>query len=240
MKKNIAVMLIAILTLSLIVTGCKSNKGDQVETNDLEKNASYIIGNDFGQRFKQQGVTLSIKDFVKGLEDGMTDGIEPKFTDEEIQQIMQEYQTMLMEKSQKEAEERKQVGADYLEKNKANKGVVTLPSGLQYKVLTEGTGNRPTLTDMVTTHYKGTLIDGTEFDSSYSRGEPATFPVNGVIAGWTEALQLMKEGAKWELYIPSDLAYGSRATGSIPANSVLIFEIELLKVEAAQNDTAVQ
>jgi len=125
-----------------------------------------------------------------------------------------------------------QQGADYLKSNASQPGVVTLESGLQYKVIREGTGNSPAATDSVEVHYAGKLINGTEFDSSYKRGEPATFPVNRVIAGWTEGLQLMKEGAKWELTIPAELGYGSRGTGrSIPADSVLVFEVELLKVK---------
>lgn len=122
-------------------------------------------------------------------------------------------------------------GPAFLKANAAKPGVVTLDSGLQYKVLNEGDGNTPTATDTVSVHYRGTLIDGTEFDSSYKRGKPTSFPVNRVIAGWTEALQLMQEGDKWELVIPPELAYGSRSPGAgIPANAVLVFEVELLKV----------
>jgi FKBP-type peptidyl-prolyl cis-trans isomerase len=121
-------------------------------------------------------------------------------------------------------------GQVLLEKNKAEAGVVALPSGLQYKVLTEGTGPRPKATDKVKTHYRGTLIDGTQFDSSYDRGEPATFGVGGVIKGWTEALQLMPVGSKWKLWIPANLAYGEAGRPSIPPNSTLIFEVELLEI----------
>ncbi|GAB3815840.1 hypothetical protein GCM10028895_10430 [Pontibacter rugosus] len=120
----------------------------------------------------------------------------------------------------------------FLAENKNKEGVKTLPSGLQYEVLQEGNGKSPSANDTVTTHYHGTLIDGTTFDSSYERGHPATFPVNGVIAGWTEALQLMNEGSKWRLYIPSDLAYGSQGAGDvIGANATLIFDVELLQVK---------
>jgi FKBP-type peptidyl-prolyl cis-trans isomerase len=128
----------------------------------------------------------------------------------------------------------KKEGEAFLAKNKAKKGVKTLPSGLQYKVITEGKGKMPKASDTVTVQYKGTLIDGTEFDSSYKRGQPATFPVSGVIKGWTEALQLMKEGSKWELVIPSDLAYGDKGTqgGPIGSNAVLIFEVELVSIKA--------
>jgi FKBP-type peptidyl-prolyl cis-trans isomerase len=138
---------------------------------------------------------------------------------------------------QQQAAEKAKAGAEnlakgtaFLEANKTKEGVVALPSGLQYKVIKEGTGNTPVATDKVKTHYRGRLIDGKEFDSSYKRGKPAEFPVTGVIKGWVEALQLMKEGAKWELYIPANLAYGTRDTPTIPANSTLIFEIELLEI----------
>ncbi len=129
-------------------------------------------------------------------------------------------------------EKNKKEGEDFLAENKKKEGVQTLPSGLQYKVIKAGTGKKPQLTDTVTTQYRGTLIDGTEFDSSYRRGKPATFPVNGVIRGWTEALQLMEEGAKWELFVPPDLAYGERGAGQqIGPNATLIFEIELISIQ---------
>ena len=130
------------------------------------------------------------------------------------------------------AAKNKKEGAAFLAKNKKNKGVVTLPSGLQYQVLRKGKGKKPKATDTVVTHYRGTLLDGSEFDSSYARGQPATFPVQGVIPGWIEALQLMRVGAKWKLFIPSGLAYGERGSGrSIGANATLIFEIELLNIK---------
>jgi len=133
---------------------------------------------------------------------------------------------------QKLSEKNKADGEKFLAENAKNEGVKSLPSGLQYKEITPGKGKSPKATDTVTTHYKGTLIDGTEFDSSYKRGEPATFPVSGVISGWTEALQLMKEGAKWQLFIPSDLAYGERGAGrDIGPNATLIFEVELISVK---------
>jgi FKBP-type peptidyl-prolyl cis-trans isomerase len=147
------------------------------------------------------------------------------------------YDAWLQRRKQEEAAAKAKAGSEnlakgtaFLEANKAKEGVVALPSGLQYKVIKEGTGGTPVATDKVKTHYRGTLIDGKEFDSSYKRGQPATFGVTQVIAGWTEALQLMKEGAKWELYIPANLAYKTRDTPTIPANSTLIFEIELIEI----------
>jgi FKBP-type peptidyl-prolyl cis-trans isomerase FklB len=126
------------------------------------------------------------------------------------------------------------LGQAFLKENGARDGVVTLPSGLQYEILTDADGPKPAATDRVTTHYRGTLIDGTVFDSSYDRGQPATFPLNGVIAGWTEALQLMSVGSKWRLFIPPELAYGARAQGPIPANSTLIFDVELIEIAEAE------
>jgi len=134
--------------------------------------------------------------------------------------------------AKQQGEKNKREGEIFLEANKKKEGVQTLPSGLQYKVLKAGAGKKPTTTDTVTVHYRGTLIDGKEFDSSYQRGKPATFPVNGVIPGWTEALALMEEGAKWELFIPSNLAYGERGAGrEIGPNATLIFEVELISIE---------
>jgi FKBP-type peptidyl-prolyl cis-trans isomerase FklB len=156
-----------------------------------------------------------------------------------VQQVMQDFQKKMMAKQMAAREEglgkNKAEGEKFLADNKKKEGIKTTASGLQYKVITAGTGKTPKATDTVKTHYRGTLINGTEFDSSYKRGEPAEFPVNGVIKGWTEALQLMKEGAKWQLFIPSELAYGERGAGrDIGPNSTLIFDIELISVKAGQ------
>jgi FKBP-type peptidyl-prolyl cis-trans isomerase FklB len=149
----------------------------------------------------------------------------------EVQQAMMALQQSMSQKQQGKGADNKKAGEDFLAQNKTREGVKTLPSGLQYQVLQQGKGKSPAKTDKVTTHYHGTLIDGTVFDSSYERGQPATFPVNGVIAGWTEALQLMQEGAKWRLFIPSDLAYGARGAGDdIGPNAALIFDVELISV----------
>jgi len=151
---------------------------------------------------------------------------------------IQAYREKLMAKQQKEQESKslsnKKASEEFLAANKTKKGVVTLPSGLQYVVLADGTGKKPGAEDTVTVHYRGTLINGEEFDSSYRRNEPATFAVSGVIKGWTEALQLMKEGAKWQLFIPQQLAYGERGMGAIGPNELLIFEVELVKVAPKQ------
>jgi FKBP-type peptidyl-prolyl cis-trans isomerase FklB len=161
-------------------------------------------------------------------------------TDEEVKTAISGLQKDLQAKQQERAkvqgEKNKKEGEAFLAQNKTKAGVKTLPSGLQYKVITEGKGKTPKANDTVTVQYKGTLIDGTEFDSSYKRGQPATFPVNGVIKGWTEALQLMKEGSKWQLFIPADLAYGASGTpgGPIGPNAVLIFDVELVSIKAEE------
>lgn len=242
MKQKFIVPVLLMLIFSLAATGCnkKTEEGSDKEQNktekkmdgkELAKNASYIIGYDLGNRFTTQNFDISIDDYIKGLKDGIKQS-ENRFTEDEIQNIMMEFQTYMMEKQKIAAEERKKEGEDFLAKNKDKKGVITLDSGLQYEVIKEGSGEKPSLESVVKTHYKGTLIDGTEFDSSYKRNEPAVFPVNGVIPGWTEALQLMPVGSKWKLYVPSDLAYGPRGAGEmVPPNSVLIFEIELIEIQ---------
>jgi FKBP-type peptidyl-prolyl cis-trans isomerase FkpA/FKBP-type peptidyl-prolyl cis-trans isomerase FklB len=166
------------------------------------------------------------------------DGVDSRLTEEEKATVMQTFQEQAMAKREAEqkalSEKNIAEGTAYLEANKAKEGVTVTESGLQYRVITEGTGVVPTATDSVSVHYSGKLLDGTEFDSSIARGEPVTFDVTGVIAGWTEALQLMPKGSKWELVIPSDLAYGPGGNGPIPPNSVLVFEVELLEVNAAK------
>lgn len=205
---------------------------------DVDK-VSYIIGTQIARNFKSQDIEVNLDSLLWGLKDGMA-GKEPVLTQEEMQQIYTNFQQQMMAKQAakraKEAAENLTKGKAFLDQNKTKEGVKVLPSGLQYKVIKEGTGKIPSAEDRVKTHYQGTLLDGTEFDSSYKRNQPAEFAVNGVIKGWTEALQLMKEGAKWELYIPADLAYGERGRPGIPPNSVLIFQIELLEVvkQAAQ------
>jgi FKBP-type peptidyl-prolyl cis-trans isomerase FklB len=176
---------------------------------------------------------------AKGLKDAFTGG-KTLMTEQEVTETLNGLRMEMMAKQQermKEAgEKNKKEGEAFLAENKKKEGVVTLPSGLQFKVITVGTGKMPKLTDTVTVNYKGTLIDGTEFDSSYKRGQPATFPVNGVIPGWTEALQLMKEGSKWQVFIPSNLAYGERGAGNqITPNAVLIFDVELISVKSGED-----
>jgi len=195
---------------------------------------SYLIGRDIGRNMKTNEITVSADIMYAGLKDGLN-GIDSLFTPEQTEQCMMEFQQEIMakqqQKSAQEASATKAEGEAFLAKNKTEDGVVTTPSGLQYKVIKEGEGDHPTAQDVVEVHYTGKLIDGTVFDSSVERGEPIKFPLNGVIPGWTEGVQLMKPGAKYIFYIPSSLAYGDRGTGPIPGGSTLIFEVELLSIE---------
>ncbi|MET4073315.1 FKBP-type peptidyl-prolyl cis-trans isomerase FklB [Hymenobacter sp. UYCo722] len=198
---------------------------------------SYIIGRDLARNFAQQGLELDVDTLAGALKEGLQ-GLPSRLTQEQMQTAMQQLQEQMGGPDENDNSQdpetmnnNKAEGEAFLAENAGKAGVTTLPSGLQYEVITEGTGAKPSLKSSVTTHYHGTLINGTVFDSSYQRGQPATFPVNGVIAGWTEALQLMPEGSKYRLYIPSDLAYGKRGAGrDIPGDTALIFDVELLKV----------
>ncbi len=201
---------------------------------DKEK-FSYALGMNIAKGMKLQNIDVDLEILMRGLRDAHT-GAPTQMTVQEMGDTLnrrqQEMQAKAQEQQRLAGEKNKREGEAFLAQNKARPGVVTLPSGLQYEVITEGTGPTPKATDMVTTHYRGTLIDGTEFDSSYKRGEPVTFSVGGVIKGWTEALQLMKVGSKWKLYIPSELAYGAQQRGQhITPNSTLLFEIELLAIK---------
>ncbi|MBR9912175.1 MAG: FKBP-type peptidyl-prolyl cis-trans isomerase [Gammaproteobacteria bacterium] len=209
------------------------------EMTTLTERVSYVLGYNIGQNFKQDQVDIDIKVFAQALAD-VEAGKEPKLTQEEMQMAMRSLQELMQAKRnqamQVVSEANQKEGQAFLQANAKKAGVVTTASGLQYKVLTKGTGPKPTAANQVTVHYSGKLLDGTEFDSSYSRGEPATFGVTQVIPGWTEALQLMSEGAKWEVYIPSNLAYGpGGAGGDIGPNATLVFEIELLSANANAN-----
>lgn len=194
-----------------------------------EQKASYAIGRNIANEVANPDVPFDIEALVAGFRDGLS-GAESKLTEEQIGEALQAFQTLVQAKMMKKMEESAKEGQAFLAENAKKQGVKKTDSGLQYEVLTPGTGATPKLTDSVVCHYKGTLIDGTEFDSSYKRGKPATFPVNGVIEGWTEALQMMKVGGKWKLVIPSELAYGPQGRPGIPPNAVLVFDIELLDI----------
>jgi FKBP-type peptidyl-prolyl cis-trans isomerase FklB len=204
-----------------------------------QQQVSYIIGRDLARNFAQQGLELDIDVLAAALKEGLS-GQPSRLSQEQMQAAMQQLQEQLgggLEEDDDDTQDpnsmsnNKAEGEAFLAENAKKPGITTLPSGLQYEVLTEGTGPKAGPRSSVTTHYHGTLINGNVFDSSYQRGQPATFGVNQVIAGWTEALQLMPEGSKWRLYIPSDLAYGKRGAGrDIGPDSALIFDVELLKV----------
>ena len=197
---------------------------------DQKDKVSYSIGMQIGFNLGRQKVDINPEILAAGIKDALAG--KPQLTTEQVKDIMAQFEKDMEQKQKEVGEKNKTEGAKFLEDNKKKPGVKATASGLQYKVEKEGTGPTPKATDMVTVNYRGTLIDGTEFDSSYKRGQPATFPVNGVIKGWTEALQLMKQGAKYQLYISSSLAYGERAMGpDIGPNSTLIFEVELQDVK---------
>jgi len=205
---------------------------------DAKDKVSYSIGLDIGTTFKKQKMEINSDALVAGLKDGMS-GTKPALTPEEVRQVMMDFSKDMRDKTaaanKEAADKNSKEGEKFLADNKAKPGVKTTASGLQYKVEKEGSGTPPKETDTVVVNYRGTLIDGTEFDSSYKRGEPATFPVNRVIKGWTEALQLMKPGAKYQLFVPSTLAYGPGGTGGdIGPNATLIFEVELMSVQPGE------
>lgn len=202
-----------------------------------QRKASYAIGQQLGKNFKDNNVDFDADVLVMALKD-VKDGKTSKMTQEEMGKAMQKLQEMATQKQGAVAEENKKKGEEFLAKNKSNANVKTTESGLQYVVEKEGSGKQPSDTDEVKVHYTGTLTDGTKFDSSVDRGQPAEFPVNGVIKGWTEALKLMKEGSKYKLTIPAELAYGPMGRPGIPPNSVLLFDVELLEVKKAQASAA--
>jgi len=197
---------------------------------------SYSIGMNIGHSLKRDSVDINPNAFLRGVVDASADSAKRLLTDKDMQECLQQFQQEMREKQMAGAkaagEKNKAEGEKFLIENAKKPGVVTLASGLQYKVLTEGKGKKPTSKSAVTTHYSGKLLDGTEFDSSYKRGEPATFPVGGFNKGLTEGLQLMREGSKYEFYLPPSLAYGETGAGNvIPPNATLVFQVELISVK---------
>ena len=246
MKKYILMAVVMVMTATFCSTA-NAQKKDKKQKSDTPAavapaircanntdTISYIIGADIAHSFAKNSLELNKELVFKGFSDAQakTDTL---FTKEQIGQIMQAWQqamsTKKMAQSEQENTKNVKAGNDFLAANKLKEGVIETASGLQYKIIKEGTGLSPHDSDMVSVHYTGTLIDGTKFDSSRDRGEPIEFPVNGVIPGWTEALKLMKPGAQYMLYIPAKLGYGDKATGPIPAGSTLIFDVELLEFE---------
>jgi FKBP-type peptidyl-prolyl cis-trans isomerase len=222
MKKLVLISLFAIFATTIF------NANSQEMTQ--EQKISYALGANVGESFKTNGITIDFNAF----KDGFLAGMEGKnqFTPDQMNAIFQELNQMIQAKQNAGSEEEKAKGKKFLDENKTKEGVVTLPSGLQYKVITMGTGAKPLATDVVKVHYHGTTIDGTVFDSSVQRGEPISFALNQVIPGWTEGVQLMPVGSKFIFYIPSNLAYGDQGAGGvIKPGSTLIFEVELLGIE---------
>jgi FKBP-type peptidyl-prolyl cis-trans isomerases 1 len=215
---------------------------DRPTLKDTKDKVSYSIGLDIGTTFKKQKMELNADALAAGVKDGLS-GATPLMKDEEVRQVMTSFSKEMNEKaateSKQAADKNTADGDKFLAENKNKPGVKTTASGLQYKLIKDGSGSPPKETDTVVVNYRGMLTDGTEFDSSYKRGEPATFPVNAVIKGWTEALQLMKPGSKYQLVIPPNLAYGARgAGGEIGPNATLVFEVELLNVKPGASPAA--
>jgi len=236
MKRSL--LLAGIIASSVLVVACKEGgdataKKELALTTDIQK-VSYGLGLNVGQNLQAQGIELDSATFTAGLDDALKKA-EPRLKQEDIMKAMQEFQKQQMAKRKAErdasADKNKKEAEAFLAENGKKEGVVTTASGLQYKVLTEGKGAKPTADDTVEVNYKGTFLNGEEFDSSYKRGKPVTFAVKGVVPGWTEVLQLMPAGSKWEVVLPSDLAYGPGGTGRIGPNAALKFDIELISIK---------
>ncbi len=241
MKKITTLTISALSAAILLTTGCSTNNKETAaasvsitEQSTAEQKVGYSLGYMMADGNKESIADLDLDTFEKGFRDGY-EGTKSALTQEQMEKVLTDYQKAQEEKFVEDMEakvvENKTAGAAFLVANAKKEGVMETASGLQYKVLTEGTGKSPKATDVVEVNYEGKLIDGTVFDSSYERGEPVEFPLNQVIAGWTEGVQLMKEGAKYEFYIPSDIAYGEAGNQGIEPNSTLVFVVELLKVK---------
>lgn len=233
--KGLSMRYAVMMLIAAMMVACQSSTNGPASLKTSKDTLSYSLGLQMGENFKLGADEIDMDAFMKGFRDGMDDKenlLDKTQMNESVSKFQQTMRVKFNENQKKLAEENLSKGEAFLAENKNKEGVVTLPSGLQYKVIQAGSGPSPKATDQVTVHYRGKLLDGTQFDSSFDRGQPATFGVNQVIKGWTEALQLMQPGAKWELYIPAELAYGSRGAGhAIPPNSTLVFEVELLEIK---------
>lgn len=231
MRRILMTVVFIVISLTFINAQETFTKEEFKTSND---SASYALGYDIGNSLMTNGVDVNYKAFLQGMKDARVDDVQ-LLSDEEIGTVLQNLQAAMQQyqdnKSEELAMKNKLAGDAFLEENKTKEGVQVTESGLQYKIIEEGTGKQPASTDTVVVHYEGKLIDGTTFDSSFERNQPAEFPLNTVIPGWTEGLQYLKEGGKMELYIPSDLGYGPKGMGPIEPNSVLIFSVELIEVK---------
>jgi len=225
-------LLAFILSVSLLFSVCFAD--EKLELKDQKDKESYSLGYRFGESLKAQHLELNLKAYTSGIKDSL-EKKSPLLSQDEINKIISEVQARTMAARQRElkemAEKNMALGKAFMEENGKKEGVKTLPSGLQYKVLSEGSGKTPKETDEVMAHYKGSLIDGKEFDNSYTRGTPLVFRADRIMEGWKEVLPLMKEGSKWQVFIPPQLAYGEQGVGPIPPGSTLIFEIELIAIK---------
>lgn len=231
MKKFVPALFACALTVASI-----SPVSGAPELETKKDKVSYSIGLQMGMQLSALEDNIDVNKIIMGLQDGHK-GTKPKLSEDEIRTVMTEFQTEMqtrqLAKAQLQASVNKEEASTFLAENKNKEGIITLDSGLQYKIITKGTGPSPQATDTVSVHYRGTLLNGKEFDSSYKREKPVEFPVNQVISGWTEALLLMKVGSKWQIFIPADLAYGERGAGqTIEPNAMLIFEVELLEIKS--------
>ncbi|MCG6969661.1 MAG: FKBP-type peptidyl-prolyl cis-trans isomerase [Gammaproteobacteria bacterium] len=227
---NIKSKLAHALCASVLLVATPTFAADNLKTDDQK--FGYAIGFQIAQNLKNQGLSdIDVTALSQAIGD-VLQGKDLQLSMEQMQEAVKAKQEKLMAERNAQGGKAKEAGEKFLAENKSKPGVKTLDNGIQYKVITEGKGEKPTLESSVVAHYRGTLIDGTEFDSSYKRGEPATFPLNGVIKGWQEVLPMMAVGSKWQVYIPSDLAYGERGAGAnIGPNETLIFDIELVEVK---------
>jgi FKBP-type peptidyl-prolyl cis-trans isomerase len=237
MSSGLRVTVLSSLLLALACSGAEAPSTDSATLETDDQKAAYGIGMNMGTQLQAANDRLDRAAFMRGFEDGLQ-GAESQIPEAEVQAALMEFGSQLEAQANaaraREGDENAAAGRAYLEQNGAKTGVTTTASGLQYEVLRAGTGQRPSAESVVRIHYRGTLIDGTEFDSSYGRGEPAEFPLNGVIAGFSEALQLMPVGSQWRIVIPSEIGYGPGGSGPIAPNSTLIFEIELLEIVDAE------
>lgn len=227
--------LVAAAAMGLVMSSTMAASDATALKTDTDK-LSYSIGEDLGKNFKRQGIEINSAIMAQGINDGLSNNPKPLLTDDQIKEVLNKFQKDIMTKRaadfSKKAEENKAIGEKFLNENKAKQGIVALPSGLQYKVIKNGSGKKPTKDDMVTVEYTGHLINGDVFDSTSKTGKPATFKLSQVIPGWVEALQLMPAGSTWEIYVPASLAYGDRSVGGpIGPNETLIFNIHLIDVK---------